>query len=430
MSYIGNSAQNQSFAPGIDYFNGDGSTTVFTLTRPLASASQALVFVANVPQNPSTAFTVSGNTLTFTSAPPAGTNNIWVEYTSLITNLMVPGQGTVTAQSLAPNALTPAGVSGQVNTATSYLDLPKGTTAQRPASPQPGNMRYNTSTNMTEIYSGVAWVTITAQTYVASYLLVAGGGGGGGATTSNYATGGGGAGGLLSGSSTFTPGTIYSVYVGAGGAAGANGSNSSFTGFSTAAVGGGSGGRSASSNAGASGGSGGGGGGDDPRPIAGGSGTAGQGYAGGVGGSWGNTFAGGGGGAGAVGGDGTSSGVAGNGGDGTASSITGSSTYYAGGGGGGSGYSGGTGTNSSGGNGGGGGGSGSGSGTAGTANTGGGGGGCRGGVGASSGAGGSGVVILSVPTANYSGTTTGSPTIITSGSNTVLKFTSSGSYTA
>jgi hypothetical protein len=37
---------------------------------------------------------------------------------------------------------------------------------------------------------------------------------------------------------------------------------------------------------------------------------------------------------------------------------------------------------------------------------------------------------LSVPTANYSGTTTGSPTVTTSGSNTILKFTSSGSYTA
>jgi hypothetical protein len=47
------------------------------------------------------------------------------------------------------------------------------------------------------------------------------------------------------------------------------------------------------------------------------------------------------------------------------------------------------------------------------------------------GAGGSGVVILSVPTANYSGTTTGSPTVTTSGSNTIMTFTSgSGTYTA
>ena len=45
--------------------------------------------------------------------------------------------------------------------------------------------------------------------------------------------------------------------------------------------------------------------------------------------------------------------------------------------------------------------------------------------------GGSGVVILSVPTANYTGTTTGSPTVTTSGSNTIIKWTSgSGTYTA
>jgi hypothetical protein len=37
---------------------------------------------------------------------------------------------------------------------------------------------------------------------------------------------------------------------------------------------------------------------------------------------------------------------------------------------------------------------------------------------------------LSVPTSQYSGTVTGSPTITTSGSNTIIKFTASGSYTA
>jgi hypothetical protein len=37
---------------------------------------------------------------------------------------------------------------------------------------------------------------------------------------------------------------------------------------------------------------------------------------------------------------------------------------------------------------------------------------------------------LSLPTAQYTGTVTGSPTVTTSGSNTIIKFTSSGSYTA
>jgi hypothetical protein len=46
------------------------------------------------------------------------------------------------------------------------------------------------------------------------------------------------------------------------------------------------------------------------------------------------------------------------------------------------------------------------------------------------GAGGDGVVIISVPTENFNNSdgTTGSPTITTSGTNTIVKFTSSGSY--
>jgi hypothetical protein len=44
-----------------------------------------IVAIDNVIQNPSSSFTVSGNAITFSSAPLSGTNNIWVEYTSLIT---------------------------------------------------------------------------------------------------------------------------------------------------------------------------------------------------------------------------------------------------------------------------------------------------------------------------------------------------------
>jgi hypothetical protein len=44
-----------------------------------------IVAIDNVIQNPNSAFTVAGNAITFSSAPLSGTNNIWVEYTSLIT---------------------------------------------------------------------------------------------------------------------------------------------------------------------------------------------------------------------------------------------------------------------------------------------------------------------------------------------------------
>lgn len=95
MSYIGNTNTTQAFTPAIDYFSGNGSTTAFTLSRPIASVAQVQVVVNNVAQNPSSAYTVSGNTITFTSAPLSGTNNIYVYYTSPITQVIAPGQSTV-----------------------------------------------------------------------------------------------------------------------------------------------------------------------------------------------------------------------------------------------------------------------------------------------------------------------------------------------
>jgi hypothetical protein len=95
MAAIGNSPTQQAFTPAIDYFSGNGSTTAFTLSRPVASVAQVQVTIDNVAQNPSSAFTVSANTITFTSAPLSGTNNIYVYYTSPITQVIAPGQGTV-----------------------------------------------------------------------------------------------------------------------------------------------------------------------------------------------------------------------------------------------------------------------------------------------------------------------------------------------
>jgi hypothetical protein len=100
MAYIGNSASISQYAPQVAYFSGNGSTTAFTLPVGVVSSAQILVFVANVPQNPSSAYTVSGTTLTFTSAPPTGTNNVWVEYTSLQTNTIAPSAGTVNSAQL------------------------------------------------------------------------------------------------------------------------------------------------------------------------------------------------------------------------------------------------------------------------------------------------------------------------------------------
>ena len=59
-------------------FSGDASTTGFTLDSSPNSTLDIEVFVDNVRQDPNSAYTVSGTTLTFTAAPPTGTNNIYV----------------------------------------------------------------------------------------------------------------------------------------------------------------------------------------------------------------------------------------------------------------------------------------------------------------------------------------------------------------
>ena len=257
-----------------------------------------------------------------------------------------------------------------------------------------------------------------ATAYGIQFLAVGGGGGGG----AGYYAGGGGAGGMLSSATAVAISQVLQITVGAGGAGSTNNSSNGARGTDTlvgslATALGGGGGASYNTVGGNNGGSGGGG-----TPI--GNGTSGQGNNGGLGYS--GQPNGGGGGAGGVGGaaTGINSGAGGAGGAGLASSITGSSVIYAGGGGGGvnggTGGAGGTGGGGAGGNG--------VAGTNGTANTGGGGGG--GGALNNGGNGGSGVVILSIPTQSYSGTTTGSPTVTTSGANTILKFTASGSYTA
>jgi hypothetical protein len=345
----------------------------------------------------------SGGTVTVTNADTASNTNMTLPAANG-TLLYVDSSNTLTVPNLTVTGLP-------LFTGTTALGLPVGSGTQRPVSPTVGEIRYCTDAGgFFEGYEAGNWRKFTTTAlglYSINYLIVAGGGGGSGSDTG----GGGGGGGLLTGSVTLTPGTVYNLIVGAGGANQAQGVASSFlvgVVVVSQTVGGGFGGTYAGGSGG-SGGSGGGGAYSNPDGSSGigsgGSGTSGQGNAGSSGGTF-NTFCGGGGGAGAI-----ASG--GNGATGLVNTLTGTSVFYAGGG---AGFPGGsTGGAGGGGN----------PRTNGGANTGGGAGG--GGAGAT---GGSGVVILSIPTANYSGTVTGSPTVTTNGSFTVVRYTTSGTYTA
>jgi hypothetical protein len=255
------------------------------------------------------------------------------------------------------------------------LNLPVGTTAQRPASPAAGMIRYNTTLNDTEYYDGITWRSISdtgveatggtiidteiggvayrihefrntgSSTFTVSkggeveYLVVAGGGDGSHTNVSSatIAGGGGGGGGVRIGFLTVNPEQSITVTVGAGGQDSVFGSITSTRGgaganFGNGLPGGSGGGASSWENSNANGfAQWVGGAGNTPAT------TPSQGNNGGAG-YWQNTpggpeRSGGGGGAGSPGQPGIFT-NAGNGGAGIACDITGTLTFYGGGGGG------------------------------------------------------------------------------------------------
>ena len=80
-------------------FSGDGSTTAFTLDIAPTSTLDIEVFVENVRQDPNSAYSLSGTTLTLAAAPASGTNNIYVIHQAKAVGTISPAAGTVNADS-------------------------------------------------------------------------------------------------------------------------------------------------------------------------------------------------------------------------------------------------------------------------------------------------------------------------------------------
>ena len=97
MPYLGNTPST-SFATVVkDSFSGDGSTVAFTLSK-VATTNSVSVFVENVRQEPTTAYAVSGTTLTFTAAPVTSSgNNIYVLHMNPTTTTTHPAAQNLTA---------------------------------------------------------------------------------------------------------------------------------------------------------------------------------------------------------------------------------------------------------------------------------------------------------------------------------------------
>ena len=101
-----------------DYFSGDGTTTSFTLSN-----TPAAMISVDVDGAASTLYSLSGNVLTFTTAPPAGNNNIRIEYTVNTTNDNSKYYKDQSSASASQAASSASSASGSATTATNQATL-------------------------------------------------------------------------------------------------------------------------------------------------------------------------------------------------------------------------------------------------------------------------------------------------------------------
>ena len=186
-----------STTPGADTgfikqnYTGDGTTTAYDTQTGVNGGTVSLVFVNGVLVQPTNDYNEVGGVVTFVSAPLNGDQIDIMITGSLVTlalnplglnnhNLItVDSSGELTVNSLVVSDLTDnrvviAGTSGQIEddanftfdgtnlvvSTTGAVQLPAGTTAQRPGSAVNGMFRYNTTDNAFEGYASGAWGAI------------------------------------------------------------------------------------------------------------------------------------------------------------------------------------------------------------------------------------------------------------------------------
>ena len=124
------------------------------------SSEHILVSLGGVLQEPdrsgNVGFTINGNQIEFAVAPPTGTSCFIISYGHIL-DIGVASDGTVTSTKIAsPGPSWDSAGSLSIN-GTGYVDIPAGTTAQRPGSPNTGMLRFNTNFERYEGYDGSSW---------------------------------------------------------------------------------------------------------------------------------------------------------------------------------------------------------------------------------------------------------------------------------
>ena len=91
-----------------DDLTPNGSTTAFTLSKQVANANDIAVFLGNVRQEPTDAYTVSGTTLTMSAAPASGLNFYVLHIAGTLESSVIPADNTISTAKIQSNAITDA----------------------------------------------------------------------------------------------------------------------------------------------------------------------------------------------------------------------------------------------------------------------------------------------------------------------------------
>ena len=93
-----------------DDFTPNGTDTTFTLSKQVANANDIAVFVGNVRQEPTTAYTVNGTTLDFGSgnAPANGLDMYVLHIAGTLESSVIPADGTISSAKIVSGAVTDA----------------------------------------------------------------------------------------------------------------------------------------------------------------------------------------------------------------------------------------------------------------------------------------------------------------------------------
>ena len=98
-----------------DDLTADGSTTAFTLSKQVANANDIAVFLGNVRQEPTDAYTVSGTTLTMSEAPASGLNFYVLHIAGTVESSVIPADDTISTAKLQSSAVTDAKIASGIS---------------------------------------------------------------------------------------------------------------------------------------------------------------------------------------------------------------------------------------------------------------------------------------------------------------------------